>query len=620
MLDKSSEQLVGKAACEAFPENDECIGLLDRVVRTRYPESHTERECSGPRHVFWTYTIWPVIENERCTGTIIQVTETAQFHQTMLGLNEALLLGSVRQHELTTASKNLNEELQIEIMVRKKAEKDLLLLAAIIEFSDDAIISKDLNGNITSWNRGAERIFGYASSEILGTSFRRLIPTDRYEEEEHILARIRLGESIQHFETIGKAKNGGLVDISVTVSPVKDEAGNIIGISKVARNISARKQAEENLRMSERRFRALVTAGSEVVYRMNPDWSELQQLDGQKFVVDTEKPSGAWLQNYIHPDDQSQVMVAINEAVRTKSTFELEHRVRRIDGTFGWTFSRAVPLFDAKGEIIEWFGAASDITERKRSVEQIRQLNADLEQRVADRTAQLQGANDELGAFSYSVSHDLRAPLRHVLGYVNMLQRDAAPSLSEQNLALLNTIAKAATRMGTLIDDLLAFAHLGRTELRKAEVNLDRLVREVVSDFEAETKQRNIAWKIQPLPMVNADCALLRMVLVNLISNAVKFTGARAEPKIQIGCVPGGDTETVIFIRDNGAGFNSEHGSRLFGVFQRLHRQDEFEGTGIGLANVQRIIKRHGGRVWAEGAVDRGATFYFSLPKKPIGH
>jgi light-regulated signal transduction histidine kinase (bacteriophytochrome) len=211
------------------------------------------------------------------------------------------------------------------------------------------------------------------------------------------------------------------------------------------------------------------------------------------------------------------------------------------------------------------------------------------------------------------------------------------PSLLEQSLRHLTTISQSAKQMEDLIDDLLDFSRVGRAELQMSEINLDQLVRETLGEFQAETKGRNIAWKINPLPPVQADHALLRMAMVNLISNAVKFTGARAEAKIEIGEVKAEmgkaenrnkfplsallistlpQEETVIFIRDNGAGFDPQYAGKLFGVFQRLHSQDEFEGTGIGLANVQRVIHRHGGRVWAEGAVDSGATFYFSIPKQ----
>jgi light-regulated signal transduction histidine kinase (bacteriophytochrome) len=202
------------------------------------------------------------------------------------------------------------------------------------------------------------------------------------------------------------------------------------------------------------------------------------------------------------------------------------------------------------------------------------------------------------------------------MGFVELLQKEAGPTLSKGSKARLTTIFHAAQRMGELVDDLLAFSHLSRADLKRTDVDVRELVRATMADFDEETKTRHIEWNIHPMPRVQADRPLLQMALVNLVSNAVKFTGTRKKPKIEIGCIPGGSHETTVFIRDNGVGFDPQYSTKIFEVFQRLHSQSDFEGTGIGLANVQRIIQRHGGRAWAVGKVDEGATFYFSIPKK----
>jgi signal transduction histidine kinase len=224
-----------------------------------------------------------------------------------------------------------------------------------------------------------------------------------------------------------------------------------------------------------------------------------------------------------------------------------------------------------------------------------------------------EAANKELEAFAYSVSHDLRAPLRHIDGFMELLQKRTVGALDERAQHYMDTISDSAKRMGQLIDDLLAFSRMGRYEMSKMLVDLNELVQEIIQELAPEMQDRTIHWRIASLPTISGDRAMLRLVLVNLIANALKFTRPRPQADIEIGCLPDQGAEIIVFVRDNGVGFDMAYADKLFGVFQRLHRADEFEGTGIGLATVRRIITRHGGRTWAEGQVNQGATFYFSL-------
>src|SRR6202165_3286581 len=298
------------------------------------------------------------------------------------------------------------------------------------------------------------------------------------------------------------------------------------------------------------------------------------------------------------------------ELLRT-NRWEGELKKTRADGTQVVVASRWSLRRDEQERPVAILETNNDITERKRREQEIQSLNREL----AKRSMELESTNKELEAFAYSVSHDLRAPLRHMAGFTELLQKKISSGLDEKSNHYITMMLESAKRMGNLIDDLLAFSWIGRAETQKTLVNLPQLVGEALTEVRQDTEGRNIAWKIGALPNFYGDRSMLRLVLVNLISNALKFTRTRTQAEIEVGCADGSSDELVVFIRDNGVGFDMKYVNKLFGVFQRLHQAAEFEGTGIGLATVQRIIHRHGGKVWAEGVVDKGATFYFSAPR-----
>jgi len=297
------------------------------------------------------------------------------------------------------------------------------------------------------------------------------------------------------------------------------------------------------------------------------------------------------------------------ELLRT-DRWEGELQKTKADGSRVVVASRWSLRRDDQGRAAAILETNNDISDRKRREDEICQLNDEL----GKRTAALEASNKELEAFAYSISHDLRAPVRHIAGYTELLQKHASSILDEKSHRYIITILESAKRMGTLIDDLLAFSKIGRAEARETTVSLEELVKEVLGEVQPETDGRNIDWKIGALPDLYGDRSMLRLALINFISNAVKFTRTRSQAEIEIGCLEKDKDGPIVFIKDNGVGFDMKYANKLFGVFQRLHPTEAFEGTGIGLATVQRIIHRHGGRVWAEGLEDRGATFFFSIP------
>ena len=382
LLDQPAAQFVGKPFPAMVTQQDGCAAMLDRVFRTGISESHSEQHQSQPQGVFWSFTMWPVLEDGRPVGVMVKVAEHERLQEKTVAMNAALILGSVHQHELAEASQNLNARLLEEIAERKHTQEALRQseerIRSLFASAPMAIFVCDQNGVIENYNLRAVELWGRApvcgvekqcGSLKLWLPDGTLLPHAR----SPIVDVLRTGIPAFNVEVFVERPDGSRLPVLVNFAALKNAQGGITGAITSFMDITERKKMEDTLRMSEERFRAFVTASSDAVYRMSPDWSEMLHLQGRQFVVDTDAPSGTWLQEYIDPDDQAHVMVAVNEAIRTRSQFELEHRVRRVDGTLGWTYSRAIPLFDAKGEIIEWFGAATDVTERKWAMEALRE-------------------------------------------------------------------------------------------------------------------------------------------------------------------------------------------------------------------------------------------------------
>ena len=659
--------------------------------------------------------------------------------------------------------------IRADITERKRAEEMRERLAAVVDSSDDAIISKTLDGTINAWNRGAEKVFGYSAAEVIGKPMLLLFPPERAHEERDILERIARGESVEHFETVRVRKDGTRIDISSTISPVKDSTGRIVGASKIARDITARNLAEAALSQSNARRKFALETARLGDWELNLATLEASRSFRHDEIFGYHSPLPEWnfetFLRHVHPDDRERVRENFHSCVSQGKRWDFECRIVRMDAEVRWiwacgdhyrepsgdathmfgiveditdhksiedalidqakTLSRqteelyrsqqalesqtlmlrsvldsmveGLVATDEKGKFTLWNPAAKrivgmgpenvppekwsshygvflqdtitpfppeqnplaralngevsmaemfvrnpgleegvwieasgaplkgndgtirggvvafrDITQRKEDEREIRELNEELEERVVERTAQLAAANQELEAFTYSVSHDLRAPLRHIGGFSRILIEDFGVAMNPEARRHLQRIQDGTQRMGQLVDELLNLARLGRHAVTLQATALNPMIEEVISLLQPEAEGRAIEWKIAQLPSVKCDPILIRQVFQNLIANALKFTRPRERAVIEVGHFQS-NGQTVILVRDNGVGFNMKYQDKLFGVFQRLHRAEDFEGTGVGLATVQRIVHKHGGRAWAEAELDKGATFYFTL-------
>lgn len=513
----------------------------------------------------------------------------------------------------------------LDITELKRAEAELrgasLYARRLLEASLDPLVTISSEGKLTDVNEAAISATGISREKLIGSDF-----SDYFTEPEKARAgyqEVFAKGFVRDFPLIVRHTSGETRDVLYNASLYRNEKGEVAGAFAAARDVTELKHAEADRRESEERHRALinnlstgiVVHGSDTsILLCNPKAAELLG-----FTVDQMRSKIASDPSFFFVrDDGTPLPLAeypVNRLLASANGFQgLVLGISRTEPTkIVWVSCDAYPVKNAQGQVVQAVVSFADITEQKNAREIIHQLNESLELRVAQRTAQLAEANSELESFAYSVSHDLRTPLRAIDGFSHQLLNRYADKVDDEGKRYLNIVRQSAQKMGQLIDDILAFSRMGRTQMAKSEIDMDELVREVFGELKPVIADRNLTLDTKALPACHGDRAMLRQVWVNLLSNAIKFTAPRAAAQVEVSGSAEG-AELIYSIKDNGAGFDMRYAEKLFGVFQRLHSNEEFEGTGIGLAIVKRIVTRHGGRVWAEGAVDQGATVYFALP------
>ena len=486
-----------------------------------------------------------------------------------------------------------------DITERKRAEGTSFLLSAIVDSSDDAIISKNLEGVISSWNKSAQRLFGYTAEEAIGqTVASLLIPDDRQEEEPDILARLRRGERVDHFETVRRRKDGSLLDISLTISPVRNRKGVIIGASKIARDITESKRVRAKLMESEARFRQLADSMPQIVWTARRDgfvdYFNERWYEFTGFGRDAQRDA-SW-ERILHPEDCDRTRETWHAAVSLGEPYNIEHRFfDRRENRWRWFITRAIPVRDAAGKVVKWFGTSTDIDDQKRIEDQLRRANQDLEQ------------------FAFSASHDLQEPLRSIKIYSELLMKRHAPRLDGEALKFMSFLRNGATRMEALVRDLLTYTQATKFDEPPKVTNANEALKTALANLSGAIMETGAQVTNGPLPSLPVNGTHLQQLFQNLIGNAIKYRSPERPPAVHVEAERQKE-HWVFSVSDNGMGIDPDYKESIFGLFKRLHSSNEYAGTGIGLAICRRIVDRYQGRIWVESEPGRGSTFRFTLP------
>jgi PAS domain S-box-containing protein len=487
-----------------------------------------------------------------------------------------------------------------DVTERRRAERAALLWTAIVDSSDDAIISKDLNGVITSWNKSAERVFGYTAEEAIGKPVTIVIPADRLGEEPTILSRLKRGERVDHFETVRRRKDGSLVDISLTISPVRDGPGKIVGASKIARDITERKRLSE----LQERMAAIVESSDDAIISKDLDgiirsWNRgAERIFGYK----AEEIIGQHVSTITAPDRIDEIPDILNRIKRGESVDHYETKRKTKDGRILTVSLTVSPIRDAAGNVTGASKVARDVTERVQQEQALRDVNAALSR-----------ANADLQQFAYSASHDLQEPLRMVAAYSELLQRKFGGKLGPTGDQYIRHTVQGAMRMETLLRDLRTYTQVSSEEREpKEDVDAREVLKKALANLEVVIKESDASIESTDLPRVRMYEFQLQQVFQNLIGNAIRYRSGEP-PRINVAAQQRG-AEWLISVQDNGIGIAPEFKEQIFGIFKRLHNTTDYPGTGMGLAICQRIIERAGGRIWVESQLGGGSTFFFTVP------